>query len=335
MKKWCILLVLSAGILAGFKTNKLTFVVPKGWPKPVYDFNRNPLAEGKIQLGRLLFYDPLLSKDSTISCASCHSSFNAFTHVDHSLSHGISGKIGTRNSPALMNLAWQKDFMWDGSINHLDVQALAPISNPLEMDESLVHVVAKLKASAQYKSMFYNAWGDSNITGERVLKSLSQFMLTLVSCNSRYDSVMRGEKKFTTEEANGYTLYKKNCAGCHAEPLFTNGQYENNGLYVDDSLHDIGRMKVTKNRADSLKFKVPTLRNLKYSYPYMHDGRFKNMGQVINNYMLGLQHTPTLSPKLQKGVYFTDEEKVDLMAFLFTLNDKSFITNPDLAFPRK
>src|SRR5262249_53369535 len=155
---------------------------------------------------------------------------NAFTHVDHSLSHGIAGKIGSRNSPALMNLAWSNDFMWDGSVNHLDVQALAPISNPLEMDETIAHVTAKLRTSENYRSLFKAAFGDTAITGERVLKSLSQFMLTLISCNSKYDSVMRGEKQFTAQEANGYALFKKNCSSCHTEPLFTNEQFENNGL---------------------------------------------------------------------------------------------------------
>jgi cytochrome c peroxidase len=335
MKRAGIIIALVAAVgLLSFKTKTLPFLVPKGWPKPVYDFKKNPLSENKIALGRVLFYDPVLSKDSTISCASCHSPFNAFTHVDHQLSHGIKGKIGVRNSPALMNLAWQPNFMWDGAVNHLDVQALAPISNPLEMDEDIAHVVTKLKTTRNYRELFYKAFGDSTITGEHVLKALSQFMLTLVSYNARYDSMTRGEVKFTEAENNGYALYKKNCAACHAEPLFTNNQFENNGLYEDDSLRDIGRMKVSKNAADSLKFKVPTLRNLKYSYPYMHDGRFKHLGQVLNNYIMGLQHTPTLSPHLQKGLYLNDDEIFNLLAFLGTLNDKNFITNATYGFPK-
>ena len=119
----------------------LNFTSPKNWPKPFYDFAKNPLSENKIELGRALFYDPVLSKNNTISCSSCHSQFSAFTHVDHAISHGIDDKIGTRNSPALINLAWQKSFMWDVAINHLDMQALAPISNPLEMDENITHVI--------------------------------------------------------------------------------------------------------------------------------------------------------------------------------------------------
>lgn len=334
MKKYAVIIVLIAVVSFAFKSKTVQFDVPKGWPKPVYDFNKNPLSETKILLGRALFYDPVLSKDSTISCASCHSPFNAFTHIDHQLSHGIKGKIGVRNSPALMNLAWQSTFMWDGAVNHLDVQALAPISNPLEMDENIAHVVSKLKTTRNYPELFYEAFGDSVITGQHVLKALSQFMLTLVSSNARYDSMTRGDVKFTETENRGYAIYKKNCSACHSEPLFTNNQYENNGLYVDDSLRDIGRMKITKNPQDSLKFKVPTLRNLKYSPPYMHDGRFKHLGQVLNNYIMGLQHTPTLSPHLQKGLYMNEDEVFDLLAFLGTLNDKHFITNATYGFPK-
>lgn len=336
MRKWAVLVILLSTVcLLSFRVKHKLFEVPKGWPKPAYDFNKNPLTEAKVELGRVLFYDPILSKDSTISCASCHSPFNAFTHVDHQLSHGIAGKIGTRNSPALMNLAWANSFMWDGAVNHLDVQALAPISNPLEMDEEIGHVVKKLQAIHEYRSMFYKAYGDSVITGEHTLKALSQFMLTLVSCNARYDSVKRGEAKFTEQEERGYAIYKKNCAACHTEPLFTNEQFENNGLYVDETLNDIGRIKISRNAEDSLKFKVPTLRNLKYSYPYMHDGRFKNLGQVLNNYIMGLQHTPALSKELQKGIYLNDDEKFDLLVFLYTLNDKDFISNPKFGYPKK
>ena len=325
--------LLAVGLLS-FSTGKMQFAVPKGWPKPVYDFSKNPLAPNKIELGRMLFYDPVLSRDSTISCASCHSQYNAFTHVDHDLSHGIENRIGTRNSPALMNLAWSRTFMWDGAVNHLDVQALAPITNPLEMDEKLPDVIRKLQHNKRYPALFYKAFGDSTITGQKLLLSLSQFMLTLVSNNARYDSVKRGEAKFTENEEKGYTLYKQHCSSCHAEPLFTNNSYENNGLYVDNTLNDRGRAGISKNVADSLKFKVPTLRNLKYSYPYMHDGRFKNLGQVLNHYIMGIQQSPSLSPQLQKGLYLTSDDKFYLIAFLTSLNDKHFVSNPAFTYPK-
>ncbi len=313
----------------------VVFEVPKNWPKPKYDFTKNPLSGSKIELGRVLFYDPILSKNNMISCASCHSQFTAFTHVDHSLSHGIDDRIGTRNSPALMNLAWHSSYMWDGAVNHLDMQALAPISHPDEMGEKIETVTLKLQRSKQYRSLFFKAFGDSMATGERTLKAMSQFMLTLVSANSKYDSVIRKQAQFTIQEKNGYTLFQKNCASCHAEPLFTNLQFENNGLPVDTTLHDHGRMNITKNKADSLKFKVPTLRNIEFSYPYMHDGRFKRLSDVLKHYTSGIHQSKTLSKALTNKIVLSSNEKVDLTAFLLTLTDRKFLFNPEYSFPKK
>lgn len=318
-----------------FKSLKdISFEVPKSWPKPHYDFTKNPLSTSKIELGRVLFYDPILSKNNTISCASCHSQYTAFTHVDHSLSHGIDDRIGTRNSPTLMNLAWHSSFMWDGAINHIDMQALAPISHPDEMGEKIETVVPKLQVSKNYRSLFYKAFGDSIITGQHTLKALSQFMLTLVSANSKYDSVMRKQTQFTVQEKNGYVLFQKNCASCHTEPLFTNLQFENNGLTLDTTLNDYGRMKITKNKNDSLKFKVPTLRNIEFSYPYMHDGRFKRLSDVLKHYTTGVQHGKTLAKQLVQPINLSSNQRVDLTAFLLTLTDKEFLFNPKYSFPK-
>jgi cytochrome c peroxidase len=311
------------------------FKAPKNWPKPHYDFTKNPLSASKIELGRALFYETNLSKTNTISCASCHSQFTAFTHVDHSLSHGVEDRIGTRNSPALMNLAWHSSYMWDGAINHLDMQALAPISHPDEMDEKIETVILKLQRSEKYRSMFFKAFGDSIITGEHTLKAISQFMLTLVSANSKYDSVMRKQTLFTNQEKNGYTLFNKNCGSCHTEPLFTNLQFENNGLPVDTTLNDYGRMNISKNRSDSLKFKVPTLRNIEFSYPYMHDGRFKRLSDVLKHYTSGIHHSKTLSKPLLNPILLSSNERVDLLAFLLTLTDREFLFNPKFSFPKK
>jgi len=334
-KIWAICIV-TCIVLCAFKISKeQLFTVPPKWPKPAYDFSRNPLSTQKVELGRYLFYDPLLSKNNQISCASCHSPFTAFTHVDHDLSHGIDDRIGTRNSPALMNLAWHQSFMWDGAINHLDMQALAPISHPDEMGEAIESVVKKLQHSKNYPSLFQQAFGDSIITGEHTLKAISQFMLTLVSANSKYDSVMRKQAQFTPQQKNGYALFQKNCASCHAEPLFTNLQFENNGLSVDTTLNDYGRMRITKNKNDSLKFKVPTLRNIEFSYPYMHDGRFKTIAAVLKHYTSGVKQTNTLSVHLQKPIILSSNERVDLTAFLLTLTDKSFLFNTQHGFPKK
>lgn len=300
---------------------------PQNWPKPNYDFSRNPLTKQGIELGRKLFYDPALSRNDMVSCSSCHLSFTAFTHVDHALSHGIEDRIGTRNSPALMNLAWSKHFMWDGAIDHLDFQALAPIAHPAEMDHTIEKVVQKIQSKTAYKALFFNAFGDSTATGERLLKAMSQFELTLISANSKYDRMILGQETFTEQEQNGYRLFQKNCASCHTEPLFTNSGFERNGLPVDTTLNDYGRMKITKLPSDSLKFKVPTLRNIEFSYPYMHDGRLKKLREVIHHY--------TQTTALDRKIDLLPNEKVDLVAFLLTLSDKEFLFNPDFSFPRE
>jgi cytochrome c peroxidase len=337
MKKRVVIstLAITIALLAFKRPSSTSFTRPEGWPEPVYNFKKNPPDERKIELGRRLFHDPILSKDSTISCTSCHLQYTAFTHVDHKLSHGIKDRIGTRNSPALVNLAWSRSFMWDGAVNHLDVQALAPISNHDEMDETINNVVKKLQASQLYPSLFFEAYGDSAITSEYLLKSLSQFMLTMVSANAKYDKVKRGEDTFSVAEARGYELFKKNCSSCHTEPLFTNNQFENNGLQPDDSLKDTGRMKISRKAEDSLKFKVPSLRNIEYSQPYMHDGRFKNLNQVLNHYIMGIQQSPSLHPSLRKGIYMDKTRKAELIAFLMTLTDREFLYNPRFSFPRK
>jgi cytochrome c peroxidase len=251
------------------------------------------------------------------------------------LSHGIDDRIGTRNAPALLNLAWQPIFMWDGAINHLDMQSLAPISHPDEMGEKIEHVVEKLQTNKLYPSLFYRAYGDSIITGEHTLKAIAQFMLTLVSANSKYDSVMRRETSFNTQEKNGYKLYQKNCSSCHTEPLFTNYQFKNNGLDIDTTLNDIGRVKISKNPSDSFCFKVPTLRNLEFSYPYMHDGRFKNLSAVLKHYLSDIHSKQYISSELNMPLQLTSNEKVDLMTFLLTLNDRDFVFKKNVGFPQE
>ena len=338
MKKYFILSFMVWLMLVALRGDKETlFRIPEHWPKPTYDFDKNPLTKEKILLGRALFYDPILSADSTISCTSCHLQYTAFTHVDHTLSHGINGRIGTRNAPALTNMAWGKLFMWDGAINHLDMQPLAPISNPDEMGSSIDTVLCRLRRSSIYPSLFYEAFADSTITGEHFLKAISQFMLTIVSANAKYDQVMRKEKGivFTAQEANGYQLFSTHCAACHKEPLFTTHDFRNNGLPVDTTLNDYGRMKISQNPKDSLCFKVPSLRNIEFSYPYMHDGRFATLQQVINHYTTGIQQSATLSPLLRKPIILSANEKVDLVAFLLTLTDRAFLFDRAYSFPKE
>ncbi len=330
-----ILLFIAFGSLAFFADDIYHLEYPVYFPKPEYDFSKNPLATEKIELGRVLFYDPILSKDNTISCASCHSPYNAFAHTDHDLSHGINDQIGTRNAPALFNLAWQKSFMWDGAINHLDMQALAPISHSKEMGESIENVVKKLQNNETYPNLFYQAFQDSLITGEYVLKAFSQFQLTLVSANSKYDEVKKGYVVFTDQEKNGYALFQKNCNSCHTEPLFSNYGFANNGLAVDTTLNDFGKWNITSQSADSLLFKTPSLRNLSYTFPYMHDGRFQKLNQVVSHYTDGIQQSNTTAGELKNLINLSSNEKADLVAFLLTLNDKAFVFNPNHQFPKK
>ena len=309
--------------------------VPNNWPKPQYDFTKNPLTEEGFQLGRNLFYDPILSRDNTISCASCHLQQTGFTHVDHDLSHGIDGKIGTRNSMTLMNLAWSKTFMWDGGVNHLDVQPIHPITSDVEMDETMENVVAKLQQTEKYQKLYKAAFGTDKITGQHTLQALSQFVLLLTTSNSKYDKVVRKEEKFTEMEQNGYDLFKINCASCHKEPLFTSDTFENNGLAVDITLNDIGRMRITQNENDKYKFKVPTLRNVQFTFPYMHDGRFTTLIEVIKHYNSDIEQSATLSKRLKKPMQLSDNERTELVAFLKTLTDKEFLFNPKFSFPRE
>jgi cytochrome c peroxidase len=182
--------------------------------------------------------------------------------------------------------------------------------------------------------LFYKAYNDSNINSANTLKAISQFLLTLVSYNAKYDSVMHRQASFTEQENRGYALFKKNCATCHTEPLFTNYEFVNNGLAIDTTLNDFGRFKITQYHNDSFKFKTPTLRNIEFSYPYMHDGRFKNLTQVLNHYTNGLNHSSTLSPKLKQAILLSSNEKVDIIAFLLTLTDQSFLFNKRFSYPK-
>lgn len=304
------------------------------WPEKVYNEKNNPSSNEKKELGRLLFYDPILSSDNTVSCSSCHLSYTAFAHSDHLVSHGVFDRVGKRNAPALFNLAWKKNFMWDGAVHNLDAQAMAPIENKLEMNETLVHVVSKLNERKFYREQFFKAWGDSLATGERVLKSISQFMLSLESKYSKYDQVLKGQMKFTEQEKNGYFLFQKNCNACHTEPLFTNDAFMSNGLPLNDSLQDLGRGAITNLKEDERTFKVPSLRNIEMSFPYMHDGRFKTLQQVLNHYTSLTGNEENISAPLNHSIYLSSNDKQDLVAFLLTLTDHDFLTRKDYQFPQ-
>lgn len=312
------------------ETTAIVFHTPANFPAPTYHFNTNPVTTAGFELGRKLFYEPLLSANNTISCGSCHIQTSAFTHHGHSVSHGILDRMGNRNAPPIMNMAWSKTFMWDGGIFDLDLQAIAPITNHVEMDETIANVLAKLKASAQYPPLFRKAFGSDSISSTRFLQSLSQFMLICTSSNSKYDSVMRQERgaQFSSNEKKGYTIVQQKCGGCHAEPLFTDHSFRNNGISISNT-NDQGRYGITQLDEDKYKFSVPSLRNLGYTAPYMHDGRFFTLDAVLDHYSTQVQQTPNLDPLLQqngnRGIVLTASEREAILAFLNTLNDKSFL----------
>lgn len=307
--------------------------VPAEFPKPVYDFRDNPLTPEKFVLGRKLFYDPILSKDSSISCGFCHQRIAAFAHIDHTLSHGINGLIGRRNVPAIQNMIWKKSFMWDGVVNHLEVQPLAPIANPVEMNENLGNVIHKLQGNEQYVTLFKQAFGDSVITSQMMLRALAQFTGMMISSDSRYDKYMRGEEQFNDEEQRGLQLFRSRCENCHKEPLFTDESFRNIGLKPDTALKDSGRMAITGLAEDYMKFKVPSLRNVELTYPYMHDGRFRNLQQVLDHYANGNFYTSNYDKSIEGNVGLTTVEKTELIAFLKTLTDKEFVYDRRFADP--
>ena len=306
--------------------NEIAFEVPKGWPEPAYKFENNKVTNAGFELGKKLFFDPRLSRNNTISCGSCHQPFAAFAQLDHAVSHGVEDRLGTRNSPGLFNLNWHTGFFWDGGVNHIESQPLNPIKNPLEMDETLENILVKLNADQDYQRRFRQAFGNDTINTQRILKALAQFMGMLVSSNSKYDKHIRGEAggELTAAELNGLSIFRSNCSSCHSEPLFSDFSYRNNGL-KPSVVNDSGRAVITRTTTDLHKFKVPSLRNLKYTGPYMHDGRITSLDKVLDHYATGIHQSATLDPVLKSGISLTAQERADLLSFLNTLNDEEFV----------
>lgn len=319
----------------GSDANDISFVVPEGWPTPFYNFDSNKLTPEGFALGRKLFYDTRLSKDNTVSCGTCHQSYVAFANANHRFSHGINDLLGKRNAPALFNLNWYTSFMWDGGINHIEVQPLGPITNPIEMAETIANVVNKLNADASYKQMFQAAYGTNEINSERMLKALAQFMGAIVSANARYDKYMRHEQGATlnTSEIAGLAVFQNKCASCHKAPLFTDFTFRNIGLAPTAAI-DSGRAHITLNPADLYAFKVPTLRNLAYTAPYMHDGRFNTIDEVLDQMQSGIYVSPSLDTLMKNGITLSAQERIDIKAFLNTLNDESLIQDKRFQEPK-
>lgn len=303
--------------------------LPKHFPEPVYKWTNNKLSLEKINLGRDLFYDPILSVDSTIHCGTCHAIEHAFADHNTALSFGVEGRVGKRNSPGLANLIWYKNLNWDGGIINIETLPVAPIELHFEMAETLSNVLKKLNNSTKYKQAFKTAFGSSEISSADMLKSLAQFMSSMISSNSKYDKYLRGEVQLNNFEMEGLELFKANCSSCHAGVLQSNFGFANNGL-TEKKDSDFGRYLITLNEDDKWKFRIPSLRNVAITYPYMHDGSIFSLKTVIKLYSNGNNEIKD-SRIPQDGFKFTAAQQDALYNFLLTLTDFEFMSNPDLA----
>jgi cytochrome c peroxidase len=337
MKTLMCILFLMVGLVAlmsfDFKNQDtmMELKLPSNFPAPVYDLKQNPVTEKGFLLGKKLFYDGNLSRNGIVSCGFCHQQASAFTQHGHDVSHGVDDRLGKRNSLALSNALWMKTFFWDGGVTHLEFVPINPLENEKEMDETLDNVLKKLNQSPEYKTMFNEAFQVDEIKSTEFLKALSQFMASLISANSRYDKYVRHEGEILTdEERAGLALFKIKCSTCHATDLFTDGSYRNNGT-SNDFRFDKGREEITLRVDDRGKFKVPSLRNVEYSDPYMHDGSLLTLEEVLDHYTSGIKDSPTVDPLLKKeskpGIALTDIEKKQIVAFLKTLTDDAFIND--------
>lgn len=318
-----------------------TIPATPGFPGPIIKAD-NPLTVEGIELGRALFYDPVLSGDNTQSCASCHNPTFAFTDNGNIFSTGITGAIGTRNSMPIFNLMWNTRFFWDGRAATLRQQVLMPITDPVEMHESLPNAIQELSAISAYQTRFGRAFGTADVTADRMAKALEQFLFAMVSGQSKFDLSLRGTTALTPAEQRGLDIFRGefsppgsgrpaggDCFHCHGTAFFTNNQFLNNGL--DSVFSDIGFEVVTNNVLDRGKFKVPSLRNVALTPPYMHDGRFSTLDEVVEHYNSGVKSSPSLDPNMKAqggGLGLNPQQKADLVAFLRTLNDTAYINNP-------
>ena len=301
--------------------------IPAGFPEPDIPAG-NPLTVEGVALGKRLFFDPILSIDSTISCASCHRPAAAFSD-DRRFSRGVNGRTA-RNSMTLANAAWMPSLFWDGRAATLEEQALIPVVDADEMGESWPHVVTKLRRHAEYPALFADAFGEVAISADLTARAIAQFERTLISANSRFDRYSAGQGTLNPQEQFGLELFFNeigDCFHCHGTVLLTDNQFHNNGLQM--TISDSGLASVTASIYDAGKFRSPTLRNIEHTAPYMHDGRFGTLREVIDHYDGGLHATPTLDPLLVgRQARLTAEQKEAILAFLLTLSDPDFLTRP-------
>lgn len=330
----------------------INFVSPEFFPVFEQPAN-NPLTKRGLELGRMLFYDPILSSDSSISCASCHNPTYSFSD-NRRFSEGVGGALGNIQAMPLINLAWQRKFFWNGRANSLEQQALGPINNPIEMHETSANVVKKLKAHAEYPKRFRSAFGTDDITPEHIGRAIAQFERTMISNGSKFDEYPVKQTAIFTDalEIEGFQIFfteRGQCFHCHgAEGTFLahnlDTLFRNNGLLTNAEMLGKGLYEVTGKKQDEGMFKVPTLRNVQLTAPYMHDGRFNTLEQVIEFYSSGIKQNDNLDVNFSKnperleefgGLGFTPREKQALVKFLETFTDTIFTRNPAFQNPFK
>jgi cytochrome c peroxidase len=306
---------------------------PPHFPPPHYNNPKNPITREGFELGRKLFYDPILSRDSSISCASCHTQSQAFADRFRAVSTGIEGRQGKRNSPSMSNLAWYPFFMWDGGIRHIETMPFSPLVNPLEMDNDFVMLMERLQKNKRYQAEFEKVFGPKQFDDQKFFFVLAQFMAMLVSAESPYDRFVLNKGSLTTLETEGLSLFRTHCEQCHKEPLFTDFSYVNNG--IDSVYNDVGHGRVTRLPQDTGSFRVPSLRNVGITEPYMHDGRFNTLQEVLQHYATGVLPNGRLDSRLSGPLNLTSHEQDAIIAFLHTLTDQNFITDPRFSNPFK
>jgi cytochrome c peroxidase len=332
--------------MALVKKEKAALYLPAERTEHEFHFNRrlplpalpedNPLFAERVALGEMLFHETRLSKNNEMACSTCHVTKHALTDPRR-FSVGVDGQVGSRNAMPLFNLVWKNHFFWDGRATSLREQALIPIEDPTEMAETLDAVVNKLEALEKYQAAFAAAFDPPKITSEKIGLALEQFMISQLSYRSRYDRAIQGAVRLTPQEQRGFSLfvtefeprsgqYGADCFHCHGGTLFTDNQFHNNGLVPTE---DLGRFAVTRKPGDRHKFVTPSLRNVELTAPYMHDGRFSTLEEVVAHYDHGLHRSETLDPNLAKhppeGLELSAEDQAALVAFLKTLTDKEFV----------
>ena len=352
-----VVLLIGLVVLSACKKDQTTFQpspyfleIPDHFPDMIIPAD-NPMTQEGVDLGRWLFYEKRLSGNDSMSCASCHLPQHGFSDPNK-YSTGIDGIAGNRNSMALINMGWDNFYFWDGRASTLEKQILEPVINPIELHQSWPDAIYKLNLDIEYRNRFFKAFGEPGIDSVKAAKAIAQFIRTMISASSKYDVMYKYEnglplnnqeqallQQVDVEEWAGYDLFKSlngaDCFHCHNGPLMRVKKYSNNGL--DAAFTDPGRGGITQNPEDYGKFKVPTLRNIALTAPYMHDGRFQTLDQVIEHYSSGVHISPTIDPLIeyanQGGVQLSAQEKYLLKKFLLTLTDNSFASNPKFKDP--